>query len=136
MTWKDIIKQEIPTQQQHGFPVEGSIHVYDPSIGDDDRYWLTFYSDDWDNGLEIRERENYQFQKEVVEKHPNSSLVAFFNKFANFKRRVSKPDDKYDFDITNIKMIKEPKPQEIKSVAESMGLKLHLDVENDGWMNE
>ena len=65
-----------------------------------------------------------------MEKHPNSPLVAFFNKFAKFRRRVSKPDDKYDFDITDIQMIKEPKPQEIKSVAKSMGLKLHINPTN------
>jgi|TARA_R100001463_G_scaffold104497_1_gene159040 hypothetical protein len=130
MTWKDILKQKIPTQQPQGFPIEGKIHVYDPNIGDSDSYWLTFYSNDWDDGLEIRKRENSQFQKEVVEKHPNSPLVAFFNKFAKFRRRVSKPDDKYDFDITDIQMIKEPKPQEIKSVAKSMGLKLHINPTN------
>ena len=134
MTWKDILKQNIPTQREHGFPVVGDIYVYDPNIGDDEV--LTFYSDDWDNGLEIRDRENSRFERDVVDKHPNSPLVAFFNKYAKFRRKGPKPDSRDEYDYPRIEMIKEPTAQEIKSVAESMGLKIRLNVENDGWMND
>ena len=125
MTWKDILKQNIPTQREHGFPVVGDIYVYDPNIGDSDKYWLTFYSNDWDNGLEARMRENSSFKRNVFDKHPNSPLVAFFNKYAKFRE-----------DPSRIEMIKEPNAQEIKSVAESMGLEIYLNVESDGWMND
>ena len=114
MTWKNILKQKIPTQREHGFPVSGSIYVSDPKIEGEG---LIFYSPDWDNGLEIHDLANSSFERDVIDKHPNSPLVAFFNKYGKIAKNPYR-----------IQTIKEPNAQEIKSVAESMGLEIYLDV--------